>query len=96
MVRATSGSPGHEHVKVNDGVPEGWERKTLGDVVDVRKGKNITKDAAKGGSVPVVAGGLTPAYYHDTANVDGPVITISASGGQRRIRESLPRGHLGI
>ena len=72
--------PGHECVKVRDGVPEGWEQKTLGDVVDVRKGKNITKGSAKGGLVPVVAGGLTPAYCHDTANVDGPVITVSASG----------------
>lgn len=24
--------PGHEHVKIVDGVPEGWERKTLGEV----------------------------------------------------------------
>ena len=24
--------PGHEHVKVKDGVPEGWERKTFGEV----------------------------------------------------------------
>ena len=72
--------PDHEHVKVRDGVPEGWERKSLGEVAVVRKGKNITKGSVKGGSVPVVAGGLTPAYYHNTANVDGPVITVSASG----------------
>jgi type I restriction enzyme S subunit len=72
--------PGREHVKVKDGVPEGWKRKTLGDVVDVTKGKNITKDSAKDGTVPVVAGGLSPAYYHDTANAVGPVITVSASG----------------
>ena len=26
--------PGHEHVKFIDGLPEGWERRTLGDVVD--------------------------------------------------------------
>ena len=30
--------------------------------------------------MPVVAGGLSPAYYHDTPNVIGPVVTISASG----------------
>ena len=30
--------------------------------------------------MPVVAGGLSPAYYHDTPNVLGPVVTISASG----------------
>ena len=72
--------PGYEHVKVIDGVPEGWERKRLGDVVEVKKGKNITKDSAQDGSVPVVAGGLSPAYNHDTANAIGPVITVSASG----------------
>ena len=26
--------PGHEHVKIIDGLPEGWERRMLGDVVD--------------------------------------------------------------
>ena len=73
--------PGHEHVKVREGVPEGWERKTLGDVVEIAKGRNITRDSARDGPVPVVAGGLSsPAYYHDTANVVGPVITVSASG----------------
>jgi type I restriction enzyme, S subunit len=35
--------PGHEHVKIIDGIPEGWERRTLGEIALVRKGKNITK-----------------------------------------------------
>jgi type I restriction enzyme S subunit len=26
--------PGHEHVRITDGLPEGWELRTLGDVVD--------------------------------------------------------------
>ena len=30
--------PGHEHVKLKDGVPEGWERKVLGDIcLEVRE-----------------------------------------------------------
>jgi type I restriction enzyme S subunit len=72
--------PVHEHVKIIDGVPEWWEKKTLGELVEIKKGKNITKDTANEGDVPVVAGGLTPAYLHDTSNAMGPVITISASG----------------
>ncbi len=72
--------PGHEHTKITNGIPDGWEKKTLGDMVKIAKGKNITKDSARDGPIPVVAGGLTPAYYHDTANVHGPVITVSASG----------------
>ena len=29
--------PGHEHVPLTDGLPKGWQRRTLGDVVDVVK-----------------------------------------------------------
>jgi type I restriction enzyme S subunit len=72
--------PGHEHVTITDGVPEGWEVKTLGDVVELKRGKYITKALAINGDVPVIAGGLKPAYFHHVANVAGPVITISASG----------------
>lgn len=72
--------PGHEHVKTKDGVPEGWETKSLGELVEIKKGKSITQAIAQKGAVPVVAGGLEPAYYHDKANATGPVVTISASG----------------
>ena len=44
------------------------------------RGKNLLTSDAKGGNVPVVAGGLTPSAYHNTANTKAPVITISASG----------------
>jgi len=30
--------PGHEHVRIKDGVPEGWERKTAFEVMDVLSG----------------------------------------------------------
>lgn len=64
----------------DDGRPEGWAVKSLGDIVEPRKGRNITKKSAIDGGVPVVAGGLDPAYYHNAPNVLGPVITASASG----------------
>ena len=44
------------------------------------RGKNLLTSEATGGNVPVVAGGLNPSAYHNTANTDAPVITISASG----------------
>lgn len=61
-------------------IPKGWEWKKFGDVLVPKKGKNITKETITEGSVPVVAGGLTPAYYHSEYNAKAPVITISASG----------------
>ena len=72
--------PGHENVKVIDGVPEGWEKCELGDIATFKRGKTITKNNIKEGNVPVVAGGLNPAYFHDTANTKAPVITVSGSG----------------
>ena len=61
-------------------IPTGWQVKRLGDLVVPRKGKTITKATCVVGEVPVVAGGLQPAYFHNTANVIQPAITISASG----------------
>jgi len=75
---------GHEKTRMVDSpmgkIPEGWEVKTLGDLVQIRKGKNITKTTIVEGQVPVVAGGIAPAYYHNFSNTQNPVITISASG----------------
>ena len=61
-------------------VPEGWADGEIGDLVQIKKGKNITASTVEEGNVPVVAGGLTPAYYHSTPNTIAPIITISASG----------------
>lgn len=39
--------PGYEHVNVIDGIPEGWERRTLGGVVDVVKNSVKPSDFAE-------------------------------------------------
>ena len=44
------------------------------------RGKNLLTSDAKGGLIPVVAGGLVPSAYNNVANTKAPVITISASG----------------
>lgn len=78
--------PGHEKVKMVDSktefgkVPKGWSVQNLGDKINIFRGKNITKNTVVEGKIPVVAGGLGPAYFHNKANAEGPVITVSASG----------------
>ncbi|SHK29483.1 restriction endonuclease subunit S [Desulforamulus aeronauticus] len=52
----------------------------LGELVRFRRGKTITKATISEGNVPVVAGGIQPAYYHNRANAKAPVLTVSASG----------------
>lgn len=64
--------PNHETVT--------FKQTNLGSEVMPIKGKNITKAIIKKGNVPVVAGGIEPAYYHNIPNTVAPVITVSASG----------------
>ena len=52
----------------------------VGDHIVPRRGKSLLSKNAVDGDVPVVAGGLEPSTYHNTANTVPPVITISASG----------------
>ncbi len=72
--------PGHENVNIIDGVPDGWENCVLGNVATFKRGKTITKGNTREGNIPVVAGGLNPAYFHDAANTKAPVVTVSGSG----------------
>lgn len=72
--------PGHENTKIVDGVPEGWEKICLGELVCFKRGKTITKKEIIEGNIPVVAGGTEPAYYCNKSNTGNRVITISASG----------------
>lgn len=61
-------------------MPEDWKEGALGEIAEFKRGKGILGKETRPGNVPVVAGGMEPAYYHDTANTKAPVITISASG----------------
>lgn len=72
--------PGHENTKIVDGVPEGWTPSQLGQLVEFKRGKTITKKDVINGDIPVVAGGLEPAYYCNKSNTAERVITVSGSG----------------
>lgn len=53
---------------------------SIGEYIIPKRGKNLLSRNAKIGEVPVIAGGLTPATYHNESNTVSPVVTISASG----------------
>jgi type I restriction enzyme S subunit len=56
------------------------EVKRLGKIAEIKKGQLITEKHAIVGTIPVIAGGRTPAYFHNRANRTGKTITVSASG----------------
>ena len=52
----------------------------IGDLITPQRGKNLLSKDAIPGKIPVVAGGLEPATYHNQSNTVPPVLTISSSG----------------
>jgi len=57
-----------------------WPMVELGEVCEVKRGKSLTRKEITDGDIPVIAGGQTPAYYHNQANRTGEAITVSGSG----------------
>lgn len=47
--------PGHEHVKIIGGIPEGWEQRALGELADVRLGKMLDEKKNRGSPRPYLA-----------------------------------------
>lgn len=52
----------------------------LGEIAEIKKGTSITKEKTVIGTIPVIAGGQEPAYFHNESNRNTNTITISASG----------------
>lgn len=57
-----------------------YNKEYLKSVSILQKGTSITEKDTRPGKIPVVAGGKTLAYYHDTSNRKPNIITVSASG----------------
>jgi len=71
--------PGHEHVKIIDGVPGGWEKTNLGTALTLQRGFDLPVEARKAGSIPIYAS--TGVHgYHDVAKVEGPGVVTGRSG----------------
>ena len=71
--------PGHEHVAITDGVPEGWEKKPLGEMAPLKYGKALKKDDRVPGTFPVY-GSSGIVGTHEKALVTGPAIIVGRKG----------------
>jgi type I restriction enzyme, S subunit len=71
--------PGHEHIKIIDGVPEGWEKKPLGDLLTLQRGFDLPVSKRQEGLIPIYAStGING--YHIAAKVNGPGVVTGRSG----------------
>ncbi|WP_210546118.1 restriction endonuclease subunit S [Rhodoferax sp. PAMC 29310] len=71
--------PGYEHTPIVDGVPQGWERKTLGDSIILNYGKALKAEIRVEGDFPVF-GSSGIVGTHEKALVQGPAIVLGRKG----------------
>ena len=71
--------PGHENTKIVDGVPEGWEKKTLDSFCNVFTGKKNANQGVPNGEYKFFTCGDTPLLINSFI-YDGPAIIISGNG----------------
>ena len=71
--------PGHENTKIVDGVPEGWSKTNINEILTFHRGYDLTKNEMKIGRYPVV-GSTTVIGYHNEFKIKGPGIVTGRSG----------------
>lgn len=57
-----------------------YENISLHSIAHIVKGNALSKSNVGLGDIPVIAGGQTSPYFHNQANYNGNIITVSASG----------------
>lgn len=71
--------PGHEHVRIKGGVPEGWERRALGEVSTLKYGKALREGDRIPGPFPVY-GSSGVVGTHEKPLVQGPGMIVGRKG----------------
>ena len=71
--------PGYEHTPVVDGVPKGWERKSVGESITLNYGKSLKAEIRVEGDYPVY-GSSGIVGTHEKPLVQGPAIVLGRKG----------------
>ena len=81
--------PGHENTKTVNGVPEGWEEKSIMEVFDFKYGKILpTKDFVKDGPIPVYGASKQIGRYTN-ANCFEPKVLIGSRGNAGFVHRTI-------
>ncbi|MCX6162166.1 MAG: restriction endonuclease subunit S [Ignavibacteriae bacterium] len=71
--------PGYEHTEIKNGVPEGWEKGTIGDIIELKYGKSLKADKRENGDI-LVYGSSGVIGTHKEAISKGPGIILGRKG----------------
>ena len=83
--------PGYENTKIVDGVPEGWEKKSITNVFDFKYGKILpTKDFVVDGSIPVYGASKQIGRY-TKANCFEPKVLVGSRGNAGYVHRTIEK-----
>ena len=86
--------PGHENVQIVDGVPEGWEKKKVGDLISkVRRTKQVSaNNYLNSGYIPVIdqSRNYIAGYTNDIESLVEVTIPYIVFGDHTRVLEYVP------
>lgn len=71
--------PGHEHTRITNGVPEGWERAPFESALVLQRGFDLPVQDREEGDVPIY-GSTGINGFHSKAKVSGPGLVTGRSG----------------
>ncbi len=76
--------PGHENTRITDGVPEGWEKQPLGDLLTLQRGFDLPVKKRMAGAIPIYAStGVNGT--HNVSKVSGPGVVTGRSGSLGKV-----------
>jgi type I restriction enzyme S subunit len=71
--------PGHEHLRLVDGLPEGWERRRLGSILTLKRGYDLPEASRVTGGIPIISSsGVTG--FHNQYKAQGPGVVTGRYG----------------
>jgi type I restriction enzyme S subunit len=71
--------PSHEHYAIIDGLPAGWERRKLGDILTLKRGYDLPEAKRVSGGIPILSSsGLTG--FHNQHKAQGPGVVTGRYG----------------
>jgi len=71
--------PGHEHTRIIDGVPEGWEHAPFESALILQRGFDLPVQAREEGEIPIY-GSMGINGFHNRSKVAGPGVVTGRSG----------------
>lgn len=71
--------PDHEHAKIQNGIPEGWERMPLEEALVLQRGFDLPEEQWEEGAIPI-CGSTGIIGYHNKLKAKGPGVFTGRSG----------------